>query len=214
MKTMIQWASALILMISVSSCNGQSKTESVKLKAPAKKAMAAFAEGCFWCSEHIYESIPGVDSVVSGYAGGDVEHPSYEQVSSETTGHAETILVYYDPAKVSYSQLLKAFFASHDPTTLNRQGPDEGTSYRSVIFYSSPQEKLDAEQAVRDITLSGRFSKPIVTEILPLKKFWRAEDYHQDYEKNNPNNPYIQSVSKSRYEQFKKNYKGKIKDNE
>ncbi|WP_423149746.1 peptide-methionine (S)-S-oxide reductase MsrA [Rubrolithibacter danxiaensis] len=197
------------------SCNtsGQSKNSKkdhkVNLSATPGKAVAAFAEGCFWCSEHIFEELAGVDSAVSGYAGGTTKNPTYEQVCSETTGHAETVLVYYNPKVISYSDLLDAFFTSHDPTTLNRQGPDEGTSYRSAIFYNNEQEHELAKQAVRKWTPS--FKNPIVTEIAPLKAFYRAEEYHQNYTAYNPSSPYIQNVSMPRFQKFKRECKLKMK---
>jgi peptide-methionine (S)-S-oxide reductase len=138
------------------SCDAQSQKKQdvrkISLKAPAGKEIAAFAMGCFWCSAHIFDSVAGIDSVVSGYAAGTDTRPTYESVSSEKTGHAETVLVYYDPKKLTYSELTKVFFASHDPTTLNRQGPDEGTSYRSILFYRTPAEKpfREISQAYRD----------------------------------------------------------------
>ena len=175
--------------------------------APKGKALAAFAEGCFWCSEHIYESVAGIDSAIAGYSGGNTANPTYEEVCSETTGHAESVLIYYNPKIISYKELIKVFFTSHDPTTLNRQGPDEGSSYRSVIFYQNETEKMLAKQALSDLTLRGAFKRPIVTELLPLKTFWRAEEYHQDFIKKNPNQPYVKGVSMPRFEQFKKSYK-------
>jgi len=191
------------------SCNSSGQSKKVNLTPPAGKAVAAFAEGCFWCSEHIFEELAGVDSAVSGYAGGHTENPTYEQVCSETTGHAETVLVYYNPQVISYSDLLDVFFLSHDPTTLNRQGPDEGTSYRSAIFYSNDKEKELAQQAIRKYTPS--FKNPIVTELSPLTAFYRAEEYHQDYSANNPLNPYIKNVSMPRFQAFKRSCKLKMK---
>lgn len=190
------------------SCSAQKKEKDtrVNLTPPPGRAIAAFAEGCFWCSEHIYDAVVGVDSVISGYAGGNVANPSYELVNTETTGHAETILVYYDPKLVSYKDLVEVFFSSQDPTTLNRQGPDRGTSYRSILFYRGEQEKAIAEQA--KIDFQKNFKRPIVTEIKELKAFYRAEDYHQNYVEQNPNNPYISGVSVPRFILFKKTYKG------
>ena len=195
----------------LSSCNAQTKKsdngiQKVNLNPPKGKAIAAFAEGCFWCSEHIFESVAGIDSVVSGYAGGQKAYPTYEEVSAETTGHAEAVLIYYNPQKISYRELLRIFFSSHDPTTKNQQGPDFGSSYRSVIFYRNAEEKLRAQQAVKSLSSTGQFRKPIVTELLPLTAFWRAEEYHQDFAKKNPNQPYIKAVSMPRYERFKKSY--------
>jgi peptide-methionine (S)-S-oxide reductase len=215
MKRLTSIMAAIGLILTFTGCNAQSQkkqdVKKVNLQAPKGKAIAAFAMGCFWCSGHILESVSGIDSVISGYAGGSEPNPTYESVSSETTGHAETVLIYYDPKITSYAELTRVFFAAHDPTTLNQQGPDKGTSYRSILFYRSPNEKALAQQAIRAATQSGRFLKPIVTELKPLTAFYRAESYHQDYAKKNPNDPYIRSVSNPRYELFKKTYKGKLK---
>ena len=181
----------------------------VVLQAPDGKALAAFASGCFWCTEHIFEAVAGVDSVVSGYAGGNVPNPTYEMVNTETTGHAETVLVYYDPDVVSFEELTRVFFISHDPTTRNRQGPDTGTSYRSIMFYSGNDEKVIAERAIQEFQRS--FSEPIVTEVKPLEAFYRAEGYHQDYIHHNPDVPYVVRVSIPRYEKFRRDYRGKLK---
>jgi peptide-methionine (S)-S-oxide reductase len=200
-------------LVTLMSCTlaGQQKSEQVTLTPPAKKAVAAFAEGCFWCSEHIFEEVAGVDSAVSGYAGGHLANPTYEQVCSETTGHAETVLVYYDPSVVSYKDLLDVFFSSHDPTTMNRQGPDEGSSYRSVIFYSNKAEEELAYEAVKKWQPS--FKMPIVSQVVPLKKFYRAEEYHQNYAASNPLNSYIRNVSMPRFQEFKRQCKLKLKEN-
>ena len=217
MKRIILHITILSTLLILFSCDAQSQKKSkevrkVNLTAPKGKAIAAFAEGCFWCSEHIYDEVIGVDSAISGYAGGKKLNPTYEEVSTETTGHAETVLVYYNPKIVSYEELLNVFFSSHDPTTLNKQGPDEGSSYRSIIFYGSPTEKNAAMQAIRDVSKSGKFKKPIVTEIKPLNEFYRAEAYHQKYIKFNADNPYVRGVSIPRFENFKKTYKGKLKN--
>ena len=190
---------------------GKDGVRKINLVAPKGKAIAAFAEGCFWCSEEIFEDVAGVDSVISGYSGGNVPNPTYEKVSTGTTGYAESVLVYYNPAKVSYAELLKVFYASHDATTLNKQGPDEGTQYRSVVFYANPTEKAMAEAAKTNALKSGMFQRAIVTQISPLTAFYRAEEYHQNYAKHNGDNPYIQNVSEQRFQQFKKTYKGKLK---
>lgn len=206
---------ALSILLILFSCDAISQKKSdvrkVKLLAPKGKAIAAFAEGCFWCSEHIFESVAGVDSAISGYAGGNINNPTYDLVNTETTGHAETVLVYYNPQVVSYAELCKVFFASHDPTTPNQQGPDKGSSYRSILFYTGTAEKTTAQQAIRDISKSGRFNKAIVTELKPLTAFYRAEEYHQDYIEHNPNQGYVKAVSIPRYNLFKKTYKGKLK---
>ena len=188
-----------------------SDVRKVNLVAPKGKAIAAFAEGCFWCSEHIFEAVVGVDSAVSGYAGGQAPNPTYELVNTETTGHAETVLVYYDPSVISYEELANVFFTSHDPTTKDRQGPDRGNSYRSILFYMSPQELDIAVKAKETYDKSGMFKNPIVSEIMPLKEFYRAEGYHQDYIEHNPYSPYVMGVSIPRYEKFKNTYKGKLK---
>lgn len=208
-----------ILVISLTllffSCEAQLKKGSdvrkVTLTPPQGKAIAAFAEGCFWCSEHIFEDVVGVDSAVSGYAGGKTTDPTYEKVNTETTGHAETVLVYYNPKVINYAELVKVFFTSHDPTTPNQQGPDKGSSYRSILFYKNDAEKALAQQAVKNFTKSGMFKNAIVTELMPLTAFYRAEGYHQQYIEHNPNNPYVRNVSIPRYNLFRKTYKGKLK---
>lgn len=205
MKRIIASIFAFTFLVLVLSCNSSGQSKAVKLKAPKGKALAAFAEGCFWCSEHIFEELAGVDSAVSGYAGGNLKNPTYQQVCTETTGHAETVLVYYDPNKISYADLLDAFFSSHDPTTLNRQGPDSGTSYRSAIFYMTPAEEELAKQAVKKYTPT--FKKPIVTQLAPLTAFYRAEEYHQNYVEYNPSSGYVQNVSMPRFQQFKRSCK-------
>ena len=215
MKRLLTLIPVLSLILVLFSCDAVSQKKSdvrkVKLSAPSGKAIAAFAEGCFWCSEHIFEAVNGVDSAVSGYAGGTVPNPTYDLVNTETTGHAETVLIYYNPKLISYAELTTVFFASHDPTTPNQQGPDRGSSYRSILFYTGPAEKALAQQTIRDATKSGRFKKSIVTELKPLSEFYRAEGYHQNYIEQNPNQPYVRSVSIPRYELFKKTYRGKLK---
>lgn len=183
----------------------------VDLAPPEGKSVAAFASGCFWCTEHIFEAVVGVDSAVSGYAGGDVPNPTYELVNTETTGHAETVLVYYDPDVVSYQELTRVFFLSHDPTTANRQGPDIGSSYRSILFYANSKEKKIAEDAITEFQPS--FEDPIVTELQKLDTFYRAEGYHQDYIHHNPNTPYVVRISMPRFEKFADRYEGKLKGN-
>ncbi len=154
--------------------------------------IADLGGGCFWCMEAVFERLPGVISVTSGFAGGTTDNPTYEQVCTETTGHAEVTEIEFDPAKISYEQLLHVFWQAHDPTTLNRQGADEGTSYRSIILYRSEKQKLIAEKS--KLEAQGNFRNPIVTEIVPLKKFYEAEDYHQKYYDNNSNAGYCQVV--------------------
>lgn len=172
---------------------------------------AYFAAGCFWCVEAIFESIEGVDEVISGYAGGTTKNPTYESVTTGRTGHAETVMIVYNTDKVPYDTLLSAFFNSHDPSTLNSQGPDFGTQYRSAIFYTKQIEQERANIFIDSLLKKKLFDK-ITTEIKPLDVFWEAEMYHQDYEKNNPDNPYIERISIPRYNRFKEKFKGKLKE--
>ena len=161
--------------------------------ASQKTATATFGGGCFWCMDAVYQYVPGIIKITSGFAGGSTDHPTYEQVCTGRTGHAEVIQITYDPAKVSYNQLLDLFWKAHDPTTLNRQGGDSGTQYRSIILTSSPEEATEAEASKKKA--QAQFPDPIVTEIVPLKTFYPAEDYHQDYYQNNKDkNPYCQVV--------------------
>ena len=164
---------------------------------------AYFASGCFWCVEYIYESLAGVEEAFSGYAGGMTENPNYYQITTGKTGHAETVEVIYDSNIISFKTLLEVFFDSHDPTLLNQQGPDRGTQYRSVAFYQNPEEKKIIIDYIHKLTADRVFDKKIVTEIKPLKKFYYAEEYHQDYEVNNPNDHYILNISKPRFNKFK-----------
>lgn len=170
-----------------------------------KLQTAVFASGCFWCVEAVFESVDGVDNAISGYSGGQVDKPTYEQVSSGSTGHAESVLVVYDSTKVSYETLLKVFYGSHDPSTLNRQGPDGGTQYRSAIFYEFDYQKAAAEKYISQLNESKKFSA-ITTEVSKLTKFYNAEDYHQGYESLHPENSYVINVSVPRLNKFKALY--------
>jgi len=163
---------------------------------------ATLGGGCFWCTEAIFQMLPGVRSVASGYAGGTTENPTYKQVCTGNTGHAEVIQVTYDPQVVSYEKVLETFWEAHDPTTLNRQGADSGTQYRSIILYNSEAQKLAAEKSKAEA--QKHFSSPIVTEIVPLKKFYQAEGYHQDYYRANPNQNYCRFVIQPKVEKFEK----------
>ena len=178
---------------------------------PPNEAVADFSEGCFWHAEIVFQSLVGVRDAVSGYAGGADPHPDYEKVCTGTTGHAETVQVYYDPSKISFATLVDAFFASVDPTELNRQGPDEGTQYRSIAFYRNDQEKKTIEEAISRLTASRKYSAAIVTQVEPFKAFYPAEDYHQEYIKNHPGNPYVQRVSIPDFIYFKNSFKGNFK---
>ena len=170
----------------------------------AELAQATFGGGCFWCIEAVFERLDGVRSVVSGYAGGRVAHPTYEQVCSGTTGHAEVARITFDPAVVSYEDLLALFWKAHDPTTMNRQGADVGEQYRSVIFYHDEKQRAAAEESRRNA--ASQFSTPIVTKIEPLREFYEAEDYHQDYYRNNPRAPYCMFVIKPKLEKMGKQH--------
>lgn len=156
--------------------------------------------GCFWCMEGIFESLKGIKEAVSGYSGGHTKNPSYEDVCSHTTGHVEVVMIAYDPAIISYQSLLEVYFGSLDPTQVNGQGPDHGDSYRSVIFYRNETERNSAEAYIKQLSDSHKYSKPIAVSVEPFKVFYVAEDYHQNYERNHPNNPYIRNVSKPRIE--------------
>jgi peptide-methionine (S)-S-oxide reductase len=171
-------------------------------KPAAKTELATFGGGCFWCLEAVFQLVDGVKSSTSGYAGGTVPNPTYEQVCSGATGHAEVIQVEFDPARVSFEKLLETFWKMHDPTTLNRQGNDHGTQYRSVILYHNEAQKLAAEKSKR--AAQAKCADPIVTQIVPLKKFYRAEDYHQDYYRKHPEQGYCRIVIKPKVDKFKK----------
>lgn len=164
--------------------------------------VAYFASGCFWCVEAIFESLIGVEEVISGYCGGSAEDANYEMVSSGRTKHAETVAVYYNPVLIKYETLLKVFFDSHDPTTLNRQGPDAGYQYRSAIFYQNEDEKNKARAYIDQLTAEKVFKSAITTTLEPFESFYPAEQYHQDYERNNPHNPYVRNVSIPRLRKF------------
>ena len=166
---------------------------------------AVFGGGCYWCTEAIYQMLPGVKSVASGFAGGTKDSPTYEEVCTGTTGHAEVIQIEYDPAVISYEKLLDTFWQVHDPTTLNRQGNDVGTQYRSIILFRTDAEKAAAEKSKAAAQKS--FKDPIVTQIVPLKKFWRADDYHQNYFRTHPNQPYCRAVIRPKVEKFEKKLK-------
>jgi peptide-methionine (S)-S-oxide reductase len=167
-----------------------------------KTETATMGGGCFWCTEAVFQLLPGVKSVVSGYAGGKTENPTYKEVCSGGTGHAEVIQVEFDPSVITYQKVLEAFWEAHDPTTLNRQGADVGTQYRSIILYSNETQKAAAEKSKAEA--QKRFERPIVTEIVPLTKFWTAEGYHQDYYRNNSTQPYCQIVIRPKVQKFEK----------
>lgn len=179
---------------------------------PIKKTeTATFGAGCFWCVEAVFESLKGVESVVSGYSGGFVKNPSYKEVCNGTTGHAEVAQIVYDPQVISYKDLLEVFWKTHDPTTLNRQGADIGTQYRSAIFFHNEEQKKTAEQYKEALEKAGIYENPIITEISPLKNFYKAEDYHQEYFSRNPDQSYCSIVINPKLEKFRKVFKDKLK---
>jgi len=167
---------------------------------------AAFASGCFWCVEAIFESLRGVEEAVSGYAGGEEENPTYQEVSAGRTGHAESVMVYYDSTVIDYPTLVRVYYGSHDPTTVDGQAPDFGRQYRSVIFFGNEAERAIAVAFRDSLARSGAYDEPIATEIIPLERFWPAEEYHQDYERRNPDNSYVRNVSIPRLERFRKRF--------
>lgn len=173
--------------------------------------IATFGTGCFWCTEAVFQQVNGVEKVESGYAGGSVKNPTYKEICSGLTGHAEVIQITYNPEKINYDELLEIFWKTHDPTTLNRQGNDVGTQYRSVIFYHDDTQKQLAESYLQELTEANVFSQPIVTEISPISTFYKAEDYHQNYFAANGNAPYCAFIVRPKVEKFKKIFASKLK---
>ncbi len=205
-----------ILFLEITSCvQSQTKDNAIQtgssVRSSSKEAVATFGQGCFWHSEIVFQSLVGVRDAVSGYAGGDMVNPSYEEVCSGSTGHAEVVQVYYNPDSISYKKLVQAFFASQDPTTLNRQGNDKGTQYRSVAFYRNENEKKIVENEISELTAEKKYSAPIVTEVKSFKNFYPAEDYHQEYISLHPENGYVQNVSIPDFMEFKKEFKANYK---
>jgi len=191
--------------------NKETKQIEMEILVNVKTDTATFGAGCFWCVEAVFLELEGVKKVISGYEGGQVLNPTYKQVCSGQTGHAEVIQVVYDPAKLTFEDLLAAFWQAHDPTTLNRQGNDEGTQYRSVIFYHNDSQKTLAEKYKAELDKSGAWSKPIVTEISKTSTFYPAEEYHQNYYNLNGDNPYCSYVIRPKLEKFRKVFKEKLK---
>ncbi len=175
------------------------------------KETATLAGGCFWCLQPLFQDLKGVDRVVVGYAGGHVKDPSYEDVCTDTTGHAEAVDVTFDPAVLSFEDLLHVFFSVHDPTTLNRQGADVGTQYRSVVFCRTPEQKAAAERVIRELEAQRLWDDPIVTEVAPFTNFYRAEDYHQDYYRKNPYAGYCLAVVRPKVSKFRKKYADRLR---
>jgi peptide-methionine (S)-S-oxide reductase len=176
-----------------------------------EKEVATLGGGCFWCLEAVFEQLRGVLSVESGYAGGTLAAPTYRQVCNGNTGHAEVVQITFDPRIISFQEILNVFFATHDPTTLNRQGPDAGTQYRSVILYHSPQQKETAQQKIAELNAAGIWDAPLVTEVVPMETFYRAEDDHQGYFRSNPRQPYCLAIVSPKVAKFRKQFADKLK---
>jgi peptide-methionine (S)-S-oxide reductase len=193
---------AFYLLLAAGALTFSAPAQSTNSMSANQIEIADLGGGCFWCMEAVFERLPGVISVTSGFAGGTTENPTYDQVCTETTGHAEVTEIVFDPKKISYNQLLDVFWQAHDPTTLNRQGADEGTSYRSIILYRDKKQQLEAEKS--KVAAQQNFHHPIVTEIAPLKKFYPAEDYHQKYYDNNSTAPYCQVVITPKLDKLEK----------
>ena len=172
---------------------------------------ATLGAGCFWCVEAVFDDLRGVESVESGYSGGHTENPTYREVCSETTGHAEVVNVNFNPQEISFKEILQVFFSVHDPTTLNRQGNDVGSSYRSAIFYHDANQKRIAEETIKEVEAEGVYDNPIVTEVTPFDKFYIAENYHQEYFTNNPNQPYCAAVVAPKVAKFRQKFVNRLK---
>lgn len=217
MKNLVLFLFAVILI----SCNNQAQQKTVTkpeianaepVEVPMEDGMAKayFASGCFWCVESIYESVQGVEESISGYAGGHTKNPTYEQSNTGRTGHAEAVEIIYNPDVVDFETLVRVYFGSMDPTQVNGQGPDMGSQYRSLIFFQNAEQKKIIENVMSDI--AKQYNEPLAVEVLPFQKFWKAEDYHQDYKKYNPQNPYIQKVSIPRLNRFKNKFPDLLKE--
>lgn len=211
-KTSVKRNLLHILMVwMVSMISLQAKEITMTTTNNPEYELATFGGGCFWCAEAIFQQVRGVESVVSGYAGGSIKNPSYREVTTGRTGHAEVIQISFDPEMVSYLELLEIFFSTHDPTTLNRQGADIGTQYRSIILYHSGEQFEQASEIISDLDKSGVWKTPIVTQIEKYSEFYPAEKYHQDYYKNNPNQGYCRVVIQPKLEKFRKVFSEKLK---
>jgi peptide-methionine (S)-S-oxide reductase len=211
----MKYATLLLLMflaLPVRAADGEFPDPALDAKPQSGTQTAVLAGGCFWCTEAVFEIIEGVEDVISGYSGGTKETAKYDIVSTGRTGHAEAILMTFDPAKISYGQLLKIFFSvAHDPTTLNRQGPDVGPQYRSAIFWTNDEQKRVAEAYIHQLNNAKVFRAPIVTQVTPFEKFYTAEGYHQNYAVRNRSNPYIVHISDPKVEKLKKMYPGCVR---
>ncbi len=210
---------AVLLACSLAACAQEKSGKTVETKRKTsniKRNMdtITFGSGCFWCTEAIFQQVKGVEQVTSGYSGGHVVNPTYEQICEKNTGHAEVCQLVYDPAVATFESLLEIFWQTHDPTTLNRQGNDVGPQYRSVIFYHNDQQRKTAEEYKQALDASGAFPRPIVTTVEPFKNFYKAEEYHQNYYRNNPNQAYCYFVIRPKMEKFEKVFKDRQKKGE
>jgi peptide-methionine (S)-S-oxide reductase len=210
----------LILMqpLKADGCRNVDDNSNQKMKSenpvPAGKEVATLAGGCFWCTEAVFKELRGVEDVEPGYCGGKVVNPSYEQVSTGRTGHAEAIQIVYDPTQISFKELLGVFFVTHDPTTLNQQGADVGTQYRSAVFYRSEEQKRIAEEVINQLTVDKVYGRPIVTSLEPFERFYPAEEYHRDYYERNPNQPYCRIVIEPKIIKLRQHFIDKLKKRE
>lgn len=197
--------------VSCAQSSSKDKTSKSAKKDLSKYSEATFSSGCFWHEEALFESVKGVAEAISGYAGGTAKNPTYESIETGNTGYAESVTVYYDPDVIPYSTLLQVYFAGQDPTSVNGQSPDFGTQYRSIAFYENESEKNQIENFIKQLTASKKYHAPIAVEVMPLQKFWRAENYHQDYIAKNPGSRYVQAVSIPEIKDFQKRYPQLIK---
>lgn len=214
MKAIINFIFTLSIMVSACAQSGTVREKSQNIKKQTKNMnieTITLGNGCFWCTEAVFQQVKGVSKVTSGYSGGHVENPTYEQVCGKQTGHAEVLQIEFDPSEITVDELLEIFWQTHDPTTLNKQGNDEGPQYRSVIFYHNENQKARAEYFKKQLDDSKAFPNPIVTAIEPFKNFYAAENYHQDYYNRNGNQPYCYFVIRPKLEKFEKAFKDKMK---
>jgi peptide-methionine (S)-S-oxide reductase len=219
MKKIMSFLLVPLLIFGNSAC-GLEKENGMEIKndtkpaagSPENSKVATFGAGCFWCVEAVFQDLKGVHSVISGYSGGQVQNPTYEQICSGTTGHAEVCQIFYDPKIITYSGLLEVFWQTHDPTTLNRQGADVGSQYRSVIFYHDEEQRRLAEASQKELSAAGVWKDPIVTEISPFEFLYKAEGYHQDYYSLNPNQPYCRLTILPKVEKVKKLFRDQLKN--
>jgi peptide-methionine (S)-S-oxide reductase len=214
MKSLFSFIILAAMVPGFSSCAQRASNDNLKSntkKDLSKYSQATFAAGCFWHEEALFESVKGVEEAISGYAGGTTKNPTYESVETGNTGHAESVTVYYDPSVISYATLLKVYFAGQDPTQVNGQGPDVGTQYRSIAFYTNETEKKQIEDYIKKLAASRKYNAPITVQVMPLTKFWQAESYHQDYIARNPGSRYVQFVSIPEIKHFQKEYPELVK---